>query len=281
MTRRTDDGGGVGWCGRALGWTSGLLGGARRRRPQEGTHCSTMGQEAGSTRSGPWDTLRRGPSTRDAGRSHGDDEPGRGRAAGAAGAAATASTAEHAAAMLRVADRRRAGCGPAPGCARSRSPPRSRSRATPCGRRSGCCRTSGWSTTRLHRGVHVRTVSPDDVRSMYLTRRLVEPLGLDAAAGDPAVLGALRRLVDDAVGAAAAGGLGRPRHGGHRVPPGPDVGVLQPAPVDDVRAAAGRAAAGLPAAAGPPRAARAVRRPQRGGWSPCWRRGPRGGPAPS
>lgn len=30
----------------------------------------------------------------------------------------------------------------------------------------------------LHQGVFVRTVSPDDVRAMYATRRLVEPLGV-------------------------------------------------------------------------------------------------------
>ena len=29
----------------------------------------------------------------------------------------------------------------------------------------------------LHRGVYVRTVTPDDVRSLYRTRRLVQPLG--------------------------------------------------------------------------------------------------------
>jgi DNA-binding GntR family transcriptional regulator len=55
----------------------------------------------------------------------------------------------------------------------------------------------------LHRGVHVRTVGADDIRSMYLTRRLVEPLGVDATVADAGTRAALRRLVDHA-GAAAA-----------------------------------------------------------------------------
>ena len=56
----------------------------------------------------------------------------------------------------------------------------------------------------LHRGVHVRTVGPDDIRSMYLTRRLVEPLGVDAAIADADTRAALRRLVDQARAAAVA-----------------------------------------------------------------------------
>lgn len=71
----------------------------------------------------------------------------------------------------------------------------------------------------LHRGVHVRTVTADDIRAMYATRRLVEPLAVEAAvAGDStdrdagtdgtdvgAVRAALRDLVDAAEAAAGRG----------------------------------------------------------------------------
>lgn len=53
----------------------------------------------------------------------------------------------------------------------------------------------------LNRGVHVRTVTADDIRAMYATRRLVEPLAVEAAIagtnGD-SVRVALRELVDAA-----------------------------------------------------------------------------------
>jgi DNA-binding GntR family transcriptional regulator len=54
----------------------------------------------------------------------------------------------------------------------------------------------------LNRGVYVRTVTPDDIRAIYVTRRLVEPLGIDATTGNDAVLTALRALVE-AAGTAA------------------------------------------------------------------------------
>lgn len=52
----------------------------------------------------------------------------------------------------------------------------------------------------LHRGVHVRTVTADDIRAMYATRRLVEPLAIDAigGTGGESVRVALRELVDAA-----------------------------------------------------------------------------------
>jgi len=50
----------------------------------------------------------------------------------------------------------------------------------------------------MHRGVHVRTVSAEDIRAMYATRRLVEPLAVDGAISDGALRGALRDIVDRA-----------------------------------------------------------------------------------
>jgi DNA-binding GntR family transcriptional regulator len=50
----------------------------------------------------------------------------------------------------------------------------------------------------LHRGVHVRTVTADDIRAIYITRRLVEPLALEATIGDESVRQALRELVESA-----------------------------------------------------------------------------------
>ncbi len=57
----------------------------------------------------------------------------------------------------------------------------------------------------LHRGVFVRVVGGDEIRAMYRTRRLVEPLGLRAAAADDGTLRALRELVDEAASSALAG----------------------------------------------------------------------------
>jgi DNA-binding GntR family transcriptional regulator len=55
----------------------------------------------------------------------------------------------------------------------------------------------------LHRGVFVRTVSADDIRAMYRTRRLVEPLGVEATLGDGRAVAELRALVEAAETAAA------------------------------------------------------------------------------
>jgi DNA-binding GntR family transcriptional regulator len=57
----------------------------------------------------------------------------------------------------------------------------------------------------LHRGVFVREVSARDVEDIYRTRRLLEPAGLRAAAGRPAVIRALDDIVTGAETAAAAG----------------------------------------------------------------------------
>jgi DNA-binding GntR family transcriptional regulator len=57
----------------------------------------------------------------------------------------------------------------------------------------------------LHRGVFVRVVGPDEIRDVYLTRRLVEPLGLRSTVGNQWALGALRATVDRAQASAAAG----------------------------------------------------------------------------
>ena len=50
----------------------------------------------------------------------------------------------------------------------------------------------------LHRGVHVRTVTADDIRAIYVTRRLVEPVAIEASMGDERVRRRLRELVDKA-----------------------------------------------------------------------------------
>jgi DNA-binding GntR family transcriptional regulator len=57
----------------------------------------------------------------------------------------------------------------------------------------------------LHRGVFVREVSARDVEDIYRTRRLLEPLGLRAAAGRPSAVRALDDIVTGAETAAAAG----------------------------------------------------------------------------
>lgn len=56
----------------------------------------------------------------------------------------------------------------------------------------------------LHRGVFVRVVSAEDIQAMYTTRRLIEPLGIEAVAADPDRIRALRTVVDAAAAAAAA-----------------------------------------------------------------------------
>jgi DNA-binding GntR family transcriptional regulator len=54
----------------------------------------------------------------------------------------------------------------------------------------------------LHRGVYVRTVAADDVRNIYTTRRLLQPLGIEAALHDGAVRDALDVRVATAIAAA-------------------------------------------------------------------------------
>jgi DNA-binding GntR family transcriptional regulator len=54
----------------------------------------------------------------------------------------------------------------------------------------------------LHRGVYVRTVTAADVRDIYETRRLIQPLGIDAALHDSAVRDALNARVATATEAA-------------------------------------------------------------------------------
>jgi len=56
----------------------------------------------------------------------------------------------------------------------------------------------------LHRGVHVRTVSPDDVRELFATRRLIQPLGIDAALRDATLCAALDEQVEAAAESATA-----------------------------------------------------------------------------
>ena len=55
----------------------------------------------------------------------------------------------------------------------------------------------------LHRGVYVRTVSADDIQAIYRTRRLVEPLGVEATVGDEAAIAELGALVESAESAVA------------------------------------------------------------------------------
>lgn len=50
----------------------------------------------------------------------------------------------------------------------------------------------------LHRGVYVRTVSAEDIRAMYRTRRLIEPLGVDATIGNEAAVATLTEVVEAA-----------------------------------------------------------------------------------
>ena len=127
----------------------------------------------------------------------------------AAGAGATPSTAEHAAEVLRLQ------------IAQGRLRPGTRLREEQVSAAFAISRNTVREAFRLlsherlvdhtlHRGVHVRTVGPDDIRSMYLTRRLVEPLGLDAAIADADVRAALRRLVDQAAGCRGRARTGTP-----------------------------------------------------------------------
>jgi DNA-binding GntR family transcriptional regulator len=54
----------------------------------------------------------------------------------------------------------------------------------------------------LNRGVFVRTVTTDDIRAIFATRRLVEPLGIEATLSDVTAQVALRALVNEAALAA-------------------------------------------------------------------------------
>ncbi|MEJ3656929.1 GntR family transcriptional regulator [Actinomycetes bacterium KLBMP 9759] len=56
----------------------------------------------------------------------------------------------------------------------------------------------------LHRGVYVRKVSAAEVHELYATRRLVQPLGVDAVLHDPGSIAALRARVEAGAAAAAA-----------------------------------------------------------------------------
>ena len=55
-----------------------------------------------------------------------------------------------------------------------------------------------------YRGVHIRRLRPGDISAMYLTRRLVEPLGIRAVVADPDTQQILRDTVDLAAAAADA-----------------------------------------------------------------------------
>lgn len=53
-----------------------------------------------------------------------------------------------------------------------------------------------------YRGVHIRRLGPADISAMYLTRRLVEPLGVRAVLTDPESQRLLREIIDTATAAA-------------------------------------------------------------------------------
>ncbi len=55
----------------------------------------------------------------------------------------------------------------------------------------------------LHRGVFVRAVSADDIRAMYVTRRLVEPLGIQACLASAAAVHQLGEVVEAAAESAS------------------------------------------------------------------------------
>lgn len=57
----------------------------------------------------------------------------------------------------------------------------------------------------MHRGVFVRVIGPGEIRDIYRTRQLVEPLGLRAAAEDPATLANVGSLLAQARASAAQG----------------------------------------------------------------------------
>lgn len=53
-----------------------------------------------------------------------------------------------------------------------------------------------------YRGAYIRRLETDDIRAMYYTRRLVEPLGVHAALSEPTVQHILREICDSASAAA-------------------------------------------------------------------------------
>ncbi|KGN37772.1 GntR family transcriptional regulator [Knoellia subterranea] len=57
----------------------------------------------------------------------------------------------------------------------------------------------------LHKGVFVRTIGPDGIREMYVTRRLLEPLGLGEIVASRETLAALDAIVAEAEQAAETG----------------------------------------------------------------------------
>lgn len=56
-----------------------------------------------------------------------------------------------------------------------------------------------------YRGVHIRRLAETDISAMYLTRRLIEPLGVRAVGDDASAQQVLRESVDVALAAAAVG----------------------------------------------------------------------------
>lgn len=53
-----------------------------------------------------------------------------------------------------------------------------------------------------YRGVHIRRLGAADIRALYRTRQLIEPLGLQAVLADPEAQRELRARVDEATAAA-------------------------------------------------------------------------------
>jgi DNA-binding GntR family transcriptional regulator len=112
------------------------------------------------------------------------------------------STAEHAASVLRVQ------------IAEGRLPPGTRLREEHVAESLAISRNTVREVFRLlanerliehvaYRGVRVRRMGAEDIRALYRTRRLVEPLGLRAAIADAEVRAAMRAAID---GAAVAAG---------------------------------------------------------------------------
>ncbi|GAB3768581.1 GntR family transcriptional regulator [Microlunatus parietis] len=56
-----------------------------------------------------------------------------------------------------------------------------------------------------YRGVHIRRLGAADIRALYHTRRLIEPLGIQAVLADPEAQVRLRAVVDEAAEAAERG----------------------------------------------------------------------------
>lgn len=56
-----------------------------------------------------------------------------------------------------------------------------------------------------YRGVHIRRLGAADIRALYRTRHLIEPLGIKAVLADPEAQVRLRAVVDEAAEAAERG----------------------------------------------------------------------------